>query len=149
MGGDDQLSRIIRAGLQQVVVIALAVQEHDGVGHFFDGAGFAQVRQLRALVRPVLRRARELRNQEQRDVKLLRRVPQATGHRAKLQMALCHRRVGCHLVQVVYHHQVQPAARGKAHGPRPYLCGRQARRHVQVETGFGQARRRVHGLFPL
>ena len=56
------------------VVELLAVEEHDQVGVLLDGARLAQVGELRALVvaRALLRRARELRQRDDRNAQLLR-----------------------------------------------------------------------------
>ena len=65
--------------LGALVVVLLAVDEHDDVGVLLDRAGFAQVGELRPLVLALLDRARELRQRQHRHVQLLGHRLQAAG----------------------------------------------------------------------
>src|SRR5215813_3047632 len=58
-------------GLAALVIVLLAVDEHDDVGILLDRAGFAQVGELWPLVLALLDRARELRERQNRNVQLL------------------------------------------------------------------------------
>src|SRR5262245_61647876 len=66
--GEVQLgpARVLGVG----VVVIVAVEEADQIRVLLDGAGFAKVREDRALVRALLRSARELRDADHRDAQL-------------------------------------------------------------------------------
>src|SRR5215468_437827 len=58
-------------GLGALVIVLLAIDEHDDVGILLDRAGFAQIGELWPLVLALLDRARELRERQDRNVQLL------------------------------------------------------------------------------
>src|SRR5918994_2072265 len=58
-------------GLGALLIVLVAVYEHDHVGVLLDRAGLAQVGQLRTLVLALLDRARQLRQCQHGDVQLL------------------------------------------------------------------------------
>src|SRR3546814_15329986 len=70
----------------------LAENEQHDVGVLLDGAGFAQVRKLRALVLALLHLTRELRQRQHREVPLLGERLQAAGDLRDLRSE--ERRVG-------------------------------------------------------
>src|SRR3954467_204751 len=74
--GDDQVGLTRAVGV--LVVVLVAVDEHDEVGVLLDLAGLAQVGEHRALVGPRLDAARELRQRDDRDLELAREDLQAT-----------------------------------------------------------------------
>ncbi len=72
-------SGVPASGSRDVQVIFLAIDEHHHVGVLLDGAGFAQVRQHRALVVARIDAARQLRQGQDGDVQFLGQGLEALG----------------------------------------------------------------------
>src|SRR4051812_28869220 len=70
-----------------IAVLLFAEDEHDHVGVLFERAGLAQVRQLRAVVGAGLRRTRQLRQRDDRDLQLLGQSLQRSRDRGELGLA--------------------------------------------------------------
>src|SRR5215469_12126611 len=68
--GDDDLGD---AGLLVTLVVLGPVQKHDHVRVLLDAARFAKVAQDRSFVRPLLRRAAQLRQRDHRNAQLTRK----------------------------------------------------------------------------
>src|SRR5690349_12047264 len=69
----EALDTLVRFGVDRPVVKLLAIDEAHDIGVLLDRAGLAQIRQLRppVLAATLLRRARELRDREDRHIQLL------------------------------------------------------------------------------
>src|SRR5690606_22632701 len=65
--------------LGALVIILLAINEHDDVGVLLDRAGLAQVGELRPLVLALFDGARELRQRQDRNIEFLRDGLEAAG----------------------------------------------------------------------
>src|SRR3954464_14427715 len=90
--GDDQVGLTRAVGV--LVVVLVAVDEHDEVGVLLDLAGLAQVGEHRALVGARLDAARQLRQRDDGDLELAREDLQAAGDLADGLHAVVGARVG-------------------------------------------------------
>ena len=104
-------------------IILFAEHEHDDVGVLLDGARFAQVGELRALVLAVLHRARELRQGDDRHVQFLGQGLEAGGDlRHLLHAVVALAGAARHQLQVVDDHEaeavlaLEPARAGRQLG---------------------------------
>ena len=108
---DDDLGHALRLLVRLPVVVAvllLAVDEHDDVGVLLEGAGLAQVRELRAVIGARLRRARQLRQRDDRHVQLLREPLQRPRDRRELRLPALEAAAALHQLDVVDDEQVEP-----------------------------------------
>mmetsp|Transcript_21794 Transcript_21794/g.85205 ORF Transcript_21794/g.85205 Transcript_21794/m.85205 type:complete len:341 (+) Transcript_21794:8620-9642(+) len=111
-------------------VVLVAVDEHDDVRVLLDGAGLAQVGHHRPLVGPLLHRAVELRQCDDRALQLLGQGLQAARDLAEHGGAVffAAAAVAAHQLQVVDDDQAGLAADARlASRPGPHLARRQAR----------------------
>ena len=103
MLGDDDVRLAGPLGL--LVVVLVAVDEHDQVGVLLDLAGLAEVRQERALVGASLDSARQLRDRDHGNVQLARQQLEAAADLPDLLDAAVRARLGPHELQVVHDQQ--------------------------------------------
>ncbi|MCY1217862.1 hypothetical protein D9M72_297920 [compost metagenome] len=147
MLADDHLghARLLRL----LVVVVVAVDEHDDVRVLLDGAGFAQVAHHGALVGTRFHAAAELRQRDHRALQFLGQHLQAARDFAHGRGAvLVARAAGGHELQVVDHDQAQaPVLARQPARIGAQLAGRKTRRLVDVQRhraqlldGLGQAR---------
>src|SRR5438876_5860430 len=107
---DDQVGQPLEAlvGLEvdRSVVELLTINEADDVGVLLDGAGFAQVRQLGPpmLATALLRRARQLRQGEHRDIQLFGERLERPGNKGDLLLAALRIAGPLHHLQVIDDH---------------------------------------------
>ncbi len=97
-------------GLGTLVIILLAVNEHDDVGVLLDRTGFTQVGELRPLIVALLDGAAELREREDRNVQFLSDRLQAAGDFRDFLNPVF-RAAGvraAHQLEIVEHNEVQP-----------------------------------------
>ena len=87
--------------LDRLLVHLLAEDQHHDVGVLFERAGFAQVRQLRPLVGARFRRARQLRQHDDRHVQLLGEPLQRARDRRQLERAVLEPAAAGHQLDVV------------------------------------------------
>src|ERR1700733_5156474 len=98
--GDDDVR--LAWPLRLLVVVLLAVDEHDGVRVLLDLPGFAEVGQDRALLpAALLNGPAELRERDHRDVQLASEGLEATGDLAHLFDAALHPSLVAHQLEVV------------------------------------------------
>src|SRR3954465_8797944 len=105
--GDDQVGLTRAVGV--LVVVLVAVDEHDEVGVLLDLAGLAQVAEHRPLVRPRLHTAGELRQGDHGDLELAGQDLEATADLADGLDPVVHPRVGPHELEVVHDDQAEAA----------------------------------------
>src|SRR3954447_10888642 len=108
--GDDQVGLTRAVGV--LVVVLVAVDEHDEVGVLLDLAGLAQVGEHRALVGAGLDAAGELGERDDRDLELAREDLQAARDLADGLHAVVGARVGAQQLQVVDDDHPQAAVLG-------------------------------------
>src|SRR5262249_11176133 len=131
------LEVLFRAGARLLVleIIFLAEQEQHDVGVLLDRAGFAQVRELRALVIPVLDLARELREREDRHLELLGERLETCGDLGHLLHAALGgaSRRALQELQIVDHQAIEAALALQASRARGELRDRETTGLVDVE----------------
>src|SRR5262249_46038594 len=103
-----------------VAVLLLTVDEHHDVRVLLERARLAPVRELRAVIRARLGRARELRQRDDRDLQLLGEPLQRSRDRGELRLTALETAAPLHQLDVVDDEQVQAvlglkAARLRAH----------------------------------
>ena len=132
------LVQLVVGGLFAFLVVFLAEHEHHDVGVLFDRAGFAQVRQLRALVLAAFDLARQLRQGDDRDVELLSDGLQPLGDFRHLVHAAVLGGRGAQKLQVVHDQQVQPPRPLQLPCARGKLVDRQRGRVVDIQRAVLQ-----------
>ena len=131
---------VVVAGLLALLVVLLAEHEHHHVGVLLDGAGFAQVGELRALVLAALDLARELGEGDDRDVQLLGDRLQALGDLGDLlHAALGAGGGGAGELEVVDDQHVEAVLALQAPGAGGEGGDRQRRRVVDEERAFSSS----------
>ena len=85
---NDDLSDVLVLAL--VIVVIVAVDEHDDVRVLLDRARLTQIGQHGALVRPLLRSTRQLRQAHDRHIELLGHDLERTGDLGDLLHAVVH-----------------------------------------------------------
>ena len=146
--GDDHVGDPLALGL--LVVVLVAVDEHDEVGVLLDRARLAQVGEHRALVRALLDAAVELRERDDRALELARERLEPARDLADLLDAVVRPAVAAHQLQVVDQDQPEPVrvllqqpARLRAH-----VEHREVGRVVDEQRRLREPVRRLHDLAP-
>src|SRR6185437_11342484 len=135
-GATDSAFVRIGAGARFLVlqIIFLAIDKHHDVGVLLDRAGFAQIRELRALVVALLDRAGKLRQAEDRHIKLLGQRLQAGGDLGDFLHAAVAARFGAgEQLQIIDDQQIEPTLALQAARARHELGDRDAAGLVDVE----------------
>src|SRR3954471_8946037 len=150
--GDDEVGLARAVGV--LVVVLVAVDEHDEVGVLLDLAGLAQVGEHRALVGARLDAARQLRQRDDGDLELAREDLQAAGDLADRLHAVVGARVGAQQLEVVDDDHAQAAVlahRLLVQAPRlgPDLEDADVRRVVDVQRRAVVARGGLQDALPL
>ena len=138
----DPLGRLVRLAVR-VAILLFAEDEHDDVGVLLEGAGLAEVGELRAVVGARFGGARQLRERDDRNLQLLGQPFQRARDGRELGLSALEAAAPLHQLDVVDDQQVEPVLRLQAARLRAHLEHAERGRVVDEHASLGERAERV------